>query len=63
MAFSNAIPDLATLSATSVNVIDFPSLEFMVSVLVAGLRGFERKRRTYTHVKLSQKSLFTRLGE
>ena len=30
----------------------------MVSVLVADVRGCERKRRTYSHVKLSQKSLF-----
>ena len=50
-----------TLSAIS--VIDFPSLEFMVSVLVAGVRGCERKRRTYCHLNLSQKSLFMPLLE
>jgi hypothetical protein len=49
-----------TLSATS-EVIDFPSLDFMVSALVAAVRGCERIRRTYGHVRLSQKSLFTRL--
>jgi hypothetical protein len=41
----------------------FLPLNFMVSVLVADLWGCERKRRTYSHVKLSQKSLFTRLLE
>jgi hypothetical protein len=32
-------------------VIDFPYLEFLVSVLVADVRGRERKRRTKSHVK------------
>jgi len=52
-----------TLSAASVKVIDFPSLEFMVSVLVAAVRGYERKGGTHSHANLSQKSLFTRFLE
>ena len=47
-----------TLSATSVRVVDFPSLEFMVSVLVAAVRGCKPRRRTHSHANLSQKSLF-----
>ncbi len=35
----------------SPSVVDFPSLEFMVSVLVAAVRGRECKRRTYSHAK------------
>ncbi len=47
-----------TVTHVSGRSIDFPSLEFLVSVLVAGVRGCERKRRTYCHLNLSQKSLF-----
>jgi hypothetical protein len=35
----------------------------MVSVLVAAVRGYERKGGTHSHANLSQKSLFTRFLE
>jgi hypothetical protein len=38
----------------------FLPLNFMVSVLVADLWGCERKRRTYSHVKLCLRSLCLR---
>jgi hypothetical protein len=37
----------------------FLPLNFLVSVLVAYVRGRQRKRRTHGHKKLSQSSVFT----